>query len=176
MPDETCNMTCNMLRRLNALLHICMSHGKYMYESWHTYARVMAHICTSHVTHMHESCHTYAWVMSHICMSHVTHMHESCHTYAWVMSHICMSHVTHMHEFWYTHKWVMSHSHSHTNESCHTGIDIRMSHVTNESCHEWHVNMCDNHRYPVAHDMCHTSWCVYIYFNAPEDMNMFIHA
>ena len=45
------------------MMHMCMSHGTHVNESYHTY--------------INESCHTCVWVMMHICMSHSTRAYES---------------------------------------------------------------------------------------------------
>jgi len=84
-----------------------------LYESWHTYERIILRIWASWATHMNESCHAYEWVMSRIWMMEACHTYtnESWHTYERVMSHIWMSHVTHMNEWTYR---------TYTNESCHT--------------------------------------------------------
>ena len=88
---------------MNDLLHICqLSHGAYVNESWHTYARVMAR--------MNLSRYTYEWVMVHVWMSHGTRMNESWYTYEWVTLHVWMSHGTRVNESWYTCEWVTAHT------------------------------------------------------------------
>ena len=56
-------------------LHLCISHGIHIKESWHIHEGV-------------TSRHAYEWVTSHTFIRHVTHANKSCHTsmhHAYVM-------------------------------------------------------------------------------------------
>jgi len=58
--------------------HIEMSQVVLMNESWHTWTSEGTHI--NDPCHIYESWHTYAWVMAHKWTSPVTHVNGACHT------------------------------------------------------------------------------------------------
>jgi len=140
-----------------------------MNTSCHTFKRFMSHGTRSSrskwvLSHMNESCMNESYHINqscHIWIRHVTHLNESCHRGHAVLDlngyyHVWKSHIayrwviSHMNNSWHVYERVMSlrtrspvskRVMSHINESCHTGVMLRMnawrSQVTHihESCH-----------------------------------------
>ena len=106
----------SFLIEVSKVLHIWMSYGAHVNESWHTCERVMAHMWKSHGTHYSFLIHSsrFARVSSHtnesccICEKveeDTYRRHESWHNMwrgheSW---HTCERVFAHMTPFWFTH-------------------------------------------------------------------------